>query len=331
MLNKITRTLKPYLPLVLCLAMLLGTWFWAQTGPEEQEPTDIEIAQVAPDTEKTSATEAAATPASTTDQPTSEEAAASDRGQQPAPASVPKAKTPSNSAQRGTSERPKTKTDTAASASAKQQDLNTYVLNAIKTYANGKFPYLLDNNYTVYNGVTSNIYYQGKLLLKAHPSGNRASHCVGITFEVFFKAMQARNKAAGLAAANFNGMSYSEMTDFMLTWFVAQGAKDQSNLAVAIEKYGLGKRITDLSDAKAGDFIDFSRTNGTGHAVVLINWIKRDGKIIGLRYWSSQESTGGIAYAEEYFNVLRPDGTPYGSIRRDRIYIGRVGPINAYR
>jgi len=210
-----------------------------------------------------------------------------------------------------------------ASAEARLQDLNIYVLNAISTYAGGRYPYLLDNNYATYNGVTSNIYYKGRLLLKAHPSGNRASHCVGITFEVFVKAMRARNKAAGLDQDDFNGMSFQAMTDFMLRWYVA-GPKDTHNLAVAIEKYGLGQRITNLSSAKAGDFIDFSRTNGTGHAAVLIAWIKRGGEIIGLRYWSSQESTGGISYAEEYFH-------PHGKVRRDRVFIGRVGPIANYR
>lgn len=86
------------------------------------------------------------------------------------------------------------------------------------------------------------------------------------------------------------------------------------------------KQITNFEEARPGDFIDFSRENQTGHTVVLIDWVRDNGKIVGLRYWSSQESTNGIDYKTEYFNILRSDGTKYGSIMKDQVYIGRVIP-----
>ncbi|MEW6458573.1 MAG: hypothetical protein AB1441_05835 [Bacillota bacterium] len=46
--------------------------------------------------------------------------------------------------------------------------------------------------------------YKGRVLARAHPSGNRASHCAGITFKVFFKAMQQRNSDLGLDPGDFN-------------------------------------------------------------------------------------------------------------------------------
>lgn len=212
-----------------------------------------------------------------------------------------------------------------------KRDLNSYVLEVIKTYPVGKLPYLLNNDYANYNGVTVNLNYQDRLLLKAHPSGNRASHCSGITFEVFFKAMQQRNREAGLSIDDFNGMSYEELFDFVLIWYVANSHKPTNNIAVAMEKYGIGTRVTNFENAKAGDFLDFSRENNTGHTVVFLNWIRDNGKIVGLRYWSSQSSTNGINYREEYFNVRRSDGTKYGNIIIDEVYIGRVGSINNYR
>ncbi len=204
-------------------------------------------------------------------------------------------------------------------------DLNDYVLKAISTYQGKSYPYLLNTDYANYNGVTADIHYQDKLLLRAHQSGNRASHCVGITFEVFFRAMQARNAEVGLSQDGFNRMTFSKLQDFMLLWYAAQGPKETSNPAYAIVKYGLGRQIDDWEAAKAGDFIDFSRTNGTGHSVVFINWLRRDGDIVGLRYWSSQASTGGIAYKEEYFS------NHTGGILADGFYIGRVGAIADYR
>lgn len=203
---------------------------------------------------------------------------------------------------------------------------NQLVLEAIHTYDGGNYPYLLNDDYTNYNGVTKDIYYQGKIFLKANPSGNKASHCVGITFEVFFKAMQEWNKQQGLSGNTIKNLSYSELQDFMLTWYVANGSKENSNLTVAVEKYGLGKRIYDLEKVMPGDFIDFSRDNNTGHTVVFLGWKREENKIVGLKYWSSQGSTNGIAYKTEYFNVQRNDGTKYGNMIIDNLYIARINP-----
>lgn len=79
--------------------------------------------------------------------------------------------------------------------------------NLIETYSleEGIYPYLLNNDYQNYNGVTEDLYYKGEILLKANPNGNKASHCTGITFEVFFKAMEKRNKSLGIPSHDFNG------------------------------------------------------------------------------------------------------------------------------
>lgn len=208
-------------------------------------------------------------------------------------------------------------------------DLNSFVLDVIGTYEIGKYPYLLNNDYANYNGVTTNIVYQGTLLAKAHPSGNRASHCVGITFEVFVRAMRERNKTLGIPQDDFNGMSAEDLREFMLTWYVASGSKKNSNIVVAVEKYGVGTGITRLEDAKPGDFVDISRENGTGHTTVFINWVKENNKIIGIKYWSSQGS--GINYKTEYFNVTDSNGRKYGNVRIDLVYIARVLGVQDYK
>lgn len=210
--------------------------------------------------------------------------------------------------------------------------LNGYVLNVIKGYSSGHYPYILNNDYENYNGVTVNLYYKNRVLLKAHPSGNKASHCSGITFEVFFKAMQNRNKQLGLSSDDFNGMNYEELYDFVLTWYAAKGSKSSNNVAVAVEKYGIGRRITHFADAKAGDFMDISRENNTGHTVVFKNWIwDSNGRIIGFKYWSSQESTNGISHKEEYFNIAGSNGNKYGNVMIDQVYIARVSPVKEYK
>lgn len=211
--------------------------------------------------------------------------------------------------------------------------LNKYVLNIISSYdlSSGSYPYLLIDDYSIYNGVTEDIYYQGQLLLRAHPSGNKASYCTGATFEVFFKAMQLRNTEFGISPEDFNGMNKDELLDMALTWYVALGTKEESNLAVAIEKYGLGERINNLEQVAPGDFIDFNRENNIGHTVVFLEWIREGDKIIGFTYWGSQGSTNGIAIKDEYFNIKKSNGTKYGNVIMDSLNIARVYPINEYR
>lgn len=209
--------------------------------------------------------------------------------------------------------------------------LNNYVLDVIKTYSIGDYPYLLNNDFENYNGVTEDLYYGGELMLKANPNKDKSSHCTGITFEVFFKAMQKRNKDFGIDINNFNGMSKEQLHDFILLWYVALGTKSESNLAVAIEKYGLGSRITNMEDLRPGDFIDLSRENNSGHAVIFINWIREGNKIIGLKHWSSQGSTNGISYKEEYFNIKGSNGQKYGNVIMDSLHMVRVSPINEYK
>ncbi len=210
-------------------------------------------------------------------------------------------------------------------------DLNKYVLSIIETYEIGQYPYLLNTDYKNYNGVTMDLYYKGRIMAKAHPSSNRASHCVGITFEVFTRAMRERNRSLDISEDNFNGMAWEELRDFMLTWYVASGSKTSNNLAAAVEKYGVGRRITDFEEAKPGDFIDFSRENGTGHAAVFLDWVRENDKIIGLKYWSSQPSTKGINYNVEYFNVKRSNNTKYGNVRTDNVYIASIFTVDEYR
>lgn len=126
-------------------------------------------------------------------------------------------------------------------------------------------------------------------------------------------------------------MSPDELLDFILNWYVALGTKSESNLSVAIEKYGLGNKITNLEDLRSGDFIDLTRKNNSGHTVIFQNWIRDGERIIGLRHWSSQESTNGISCKEEYFNIKGNDGKRYGNVIIDSLHMVRVNPVNEYK
>jgi len=94
-----------------------------------------------------------------------------------------------------------------------------------------------------------------------------------------------------------------------------------------VERYGVGTRIWNKEEARPGDFIDISRSNGTGHTAVFQHWVRdQRGKIMGVHYWSSQGSTNGIAYNTEYF-----DTSGRGNVYAHMVYIARVLPVHQYR
>ena len=201
--------------------------------------------------------------------------------------------------------------------------LNPYVLRVIEAYPlDGSYPYrCVPMEYDLYNGVTQDMWYKGRVVAKAHPNNTRCSYCCGLTFEIFVRAMQMRNRQRGLDLDDFNGMGFYDLFNLLQLWYI-EGDGDSPQKG--IECYGLGRPITDWEQARAGDFCDYSRNNKTGHSVIFISW-ERDGagKITGLRYFSSNRA--GVGYITEHFSDTG------GKILRNWVRLARVGSIENYR
>ncbi len=201
-------------------------------------------------------------------------------------------------------------------------DLNPYVLKVIDAYpVHGSYPYYCAPCYDIYNGVTENLWYKGRVVAKAFPDGSHCSYCCGLTFEIFVRAMKLRNKAKGLPDDDFNGMTFDDLFNLLQIWYI-EGAGDSP--AKGIEYYGLGHWIYDWEEVKPGDFCDLSRNNKTGHSVIFISWIRDErGRITGLKYFSSNSS--GVGFRTEY---LSDSG---GKVLRKWIRLARVDSIDKYR
>jgi hypothetical protein len=163
-------------------------------------------------------------------------------------------------------------------------------------------------------GTTRDVWYQGALVAEADPYGR--CYCVGLTWEVYMRAFQAADLASG-GDGTLNGMTISDLEEFQTDWYVREllgaGASD------ALESYGIGWRVASLSDVKPGDFVQLWRNNGTGHSVIFQDW-ERDGTgaIVGLDYWSTQSSTEGIDFNDEYFGAGSWDVDP------NLVFVGRA-------
>ena len=201
--------------------------------------------------------------------------------------------------------------------------LNPYVLKVIDAYPlDGSYPYRCKPlEYDVYNGVTQDIWYRGRVVAKAHPNATRCSYCCGLTFEIFCRAMQLRNIQKGIDPDDFHGMTFHDLFNLLQLWYI-EGKGDSPRKG--IQYYGLGPRIDNWEEAKAGDFCDFSRSTGSGHSVIFIEWTRDPGgEITGMKYFSS--NSGGVGYLTEFFSDSG------GKVLRKWVRMARVVSIDNYQ
>jgi hypothetical protein len=128
-------------------------------------------------------------------------------------------------------------------------------------------------------------------------------------------------KAAGEAGL-LEGKTVEQVKRFQKEWYGAVPEKDvaEKQCAVALGHLGIGKQVTP-DEAQSGDFLQFWRTK-SGHSVVFLNWVEKDGKRVGFNYRSSQGSTDGVGDKVEYF---KDSGIDKGEVDAQRMYFGRLG------
>lgn len=170
--------------------------------------------------------------------------------------------------------------------------LNARVLALIATYPDGAFGGYAWPARRGTSGTTRDLRLGGEVIA----SGGEGNHCVGVTLEVFWRALE--QCPGGPAGA----MSAARARAFKRVWYVPVDRGEGA--AAAIPAFGLGERITSLDDARPGDFLQAWRADGLGHSVVFLGW-QRDaaGAIVGVDYWSSQPWTDGIGRARTTIGV----------------------------
>jgi hypothetical protein len=144
--------------------------------------------------------------------------------------------------------------------------------------------------------------------------GENGTYCCGFTFTVVMKAATE----AGL----LKDKSIEQIKRFQKEWYGAVDDKPtrERQCAVALEHLGIGKQVSP-DEARPGDFLQFWRTK-SGHSVVFLKWVERDGQRIGFTYRSSQGATDGIGDKTEYF---KDSGIAKADVDPQRMYFGRLG------
>jgi hypothetical protein len=158
------------------------------------------------------------------------------------------------------------------------------------------------------SGVPAEIRVKNERILA---KGN-GSYCCGFTFAVAMDVATAR----GL----LRDKSVDEVRAFQKQWYGATEESREIQCVLAVETLGIGERV-EADKARPGDFLQFWRTNRSGHSVVFVEWIEDDGRRIGFKYRSSQGSTKGIGDRAEYFTGVEGKD---GAVDPKRMYFCRL-------
>jgi hypothetical protein len=159
------------------------------------------------------------------------------------------------------------------------------------------------------SGAPRAIEFDGVTILPAQKKG---TYCSGFTFAVVMQTAAERGLLRGKSAA--------EIKEFQKQWYGSTKEAAETQCALAVENLGIGRAVK-LSEAEPGDFVQIWRTNKSGHSVVLLDWVREQGKVVGLKYRSSQKSTDGIGDCVEYFSDAPGRD---GKVIRQRTYAARL-------
>ena len=172
------------------------------------------------------------------------------------------------------------------------------------------------------SGMPIDIYFKSVNPLFKKP-GDGSTYCTGYTFAVGYITCLNR----GLLE-NFTDADIKKIQEI----WNAGDAKTYPKLcvdAIANKKYSdfktLGQEVT-IEDVKKGDFCQIWRSTGSGHSVIVLEMIKKDGKTIGIKYYSSNTKINpatkrsGPGENTEYFTDSG------GKMLRKNTYFARISP-----
>lgn len=140
--------------------------------------------------------------------------------------------------------------------------------------------YVWNNDRTDGGGCLKDLVHpDGSVILKA----GRGTYCCGLTLEMLWRGWESYSKASG--EPFMRGLSADRAKQLQRAWFcigTRKGAQD------ALVSAGLGVPVR-REEARLGDFVQFWRTNGSGHSALVVSLAR--GR---LAYLSTQKKTNGF-------------------------------------
>lgn len=213
---------------------------------------------------------------------------------------------------------------------------NAYVVRAINDWTvypkNGAYPYCW-KECPGSMGVIHDVTYLDVLLWP----GEGSCFCTGFTLELLFDAVRRWQGANGMDPIDplhFLTVEAADGGEFYQYW-QGYGVTTSASSADAFEAEEMGHHINPESweDALPGDFVNLSRTDGTGHSVIFVEWVKEGGEIIGIRYFGCNSSGDSHPDPDDPNNVTGVSGPTFetekfvsagGKVIPSYLYIGHI-------
>ena len=171
------------------------------------------------------------------------------------------------------------------------------------------------------------------------PSGKiKANHppktmCVAAVAEVIVAALTAWYSATGkkgpFTKLPIDSWRRGTSKSIRAHIFMYDGLKSNGT-AHALERFGIGRQLK-FEELQPGDFINFNRESGSGHACVFLGYLDGAGRdvashgasVAGFRYFSAQgknSEDGGFGYRWAFFAGKGPSSLPGKRLDRGIIY-----------
>jgi hypothetical protein len=225
-----------------------------------------------------------------------------------------------------------------------QDGFNRYTVAAINDWLrfpkDGTYPYCWEYYGDVCGDTWGQIYdgiYGGETLF----GGGGDCFCSGHTLEMFLDAWRRYREENGLGDGALFQVDASALTvdsvdvGEFYQWWQGFGVADTASAAEAFESQGIGENIyeADWDTALPGDFVNLSRSTGSGHSVIFVGWITDGATKIGLRYYGCNGSGDSCADESSAHNVAGVSGPSFntelfegygGTVQPAYLFIGRV-------
>lgn len=170
--------------------------------------------------------------------------------------------------------------------------------------------------------------------------------CSGHTLEIFLRAYRLWQKDKGVAdtvpfAVGSHQLltgdidPYGSLGGHFYQYWQGFGITNEASSAEAFAQYGIGKSFTESEwdQALAGDYVNLSRSTGSGHAVIFVAWVMEGGQRVGLRYYGCNSSGDSCPDSEDPLNSSGNSGPAFktelfdgmgGTVLPQYLFIGRV-------
>jgi len=165
-------------------------------------------------------------------------------------------------------------------------------------------------------GMIHDVTYQGQHAW----DGEGSCFCSGHTLEILLDGIRRWRAFHGVEESEpFGDLTYRALHggDFYQYW-QGYGVSQAASSADALEHARIGYRLHESAWdlAQPGDFVNISRTNGTGHSAIFVAWKRRRTRIVGLRYYGcnraghshpdelspgNRQGISGPSFITEYF------------------------------